>query len=114
MNRQTYDEVKRSIKEVEGKFYKDAEEARIQCDKLIDKYYENMKSNICNVVKDFSRSDIEAFLKEASNDDDIDAKMFGLILLCWNFKHDKEEVREEGDADIPDIVTLLKLIALLS
>ena len=114
MNRQTYDEVKRSIKEVEGKFYKDAEEAKVQCDKLIDKYFENMKSNMCDIVKDFSRSDIYNFLEEAMKDKDIDSKLYALDCACWTSKHDKDEVREEGDAGISDIVTLLKLITLLS
>ena len=114
MNRQTYEEIKANIKGQEEKFYSNCEEARHQCDLLIDKYFENMKSDICNVVKDFSRSDIEAFLKEASNDKDIDIKTYGLVLACWTFKHDKEEEREEGDAGISDIVTLLKIITLLS
>ena len=110
MSKLTYEEVKTNVKGIEENFYDKSKEARHQCDLLIDGYFEKMKSDICEVVKDFSRSDLGNFLHDAAKDEDIDAKLGALMYACWVDTHNKRETHVKDDADILDIIFLASFV----
>ncbi len=110
MSKSTYEEIKTNVKGIEENFYDKSKEAEHQCNLLIDKYFEKMKSDICEVVKDFSRSDLGNFLHNAAKDEDISARLCAMIYACWIDTHNKQETHVKDGADGIDIVCLASFV----
>lgn len=110
MSKLTYEEIKVNIKGIEEKFYDKSKEAKYQCDLLIANYFEKMKGDIREVVKDFSRSDLGNFLHDAAKDEDIDARLCAMIYACWIDTHNKQETHAKDGADGIDIVCLASFV----
>lgn len=110
MSKSTYEEIKIKVKGIEENYYNNGKEAKRQLDILLDNYFEKMKSDICEVVKDFSRNDFRNFLHDAVKDGDIDVKLCTLMWACWVDTHLKRETHVKDDADVLDIIYLTSFI----
>ncbi len=99
-----YDELKKSVKAAEERFYKDKEESQYKYEKMLSENFQEMKKKITDAVKDLSREEIAEFVDKAAKDDAIDYKLYLLTVTCW------ESVNgcfSEKKMDSRDIVTML-------
>lgn len=88
MSNINYEELTEKFKGTEKKFNENCEEAKYHYEKLLHSNFEKMRESIKEIVKDIPAEDFRKWLEKAEKDDNIDYKMYTLIVTCWIDTHD--------------------------